>query len=74
MLKGLSVFEMFTFFSDFLVMYILYVFPNISRNNGYQSMKFFQLLEINIGNIYLEKSYIKYDGTLISETFTKNQN
>ena len=33
--------------------------PNISRKKGNQTMKFGQLMEYNIGNVILEKSYTK---------------
>ena len=33
--------------------------PNISRNKGNQAMKFGQLIEYNMRNIFVEKSYIK---------------
>ena len=33
--------------------------PNISRSKGDQTMKFGQLIEYNMRNIFLEKSYTK---------------
>ena len=36
--------------------------PNISRSKGNQSMKFGQLIEFNMGKIFLEKSYTKCIG------------
>ena len=36
--------------------------PNISRSKGNQTMKFGQLTECNMRNIFLEKSYTKCDG------------
>ena len=35
------------------------ILSNISRNKGNQTLKFDQLLEYNIRNIFLEKSYAK---------------
>ena len=35
------------------------IFPNISRRKGNQTMKFGQLIEYNLTNIFLEKSYTK---------------
>ena len=37
-------------------------------------MKFRQLLECNMGNIFLEKSYQKYGEETIPRLFSKNQN
>ena len=37
---------------------VIYILPNISRSKGNQTMKFGQLIECNIRNIFLEKSYI----------------
>ena len=34
-----------------------YILPNISRSKGNQTMKFGQLIEYNVRNIFLEKSY-----------------
>ena len=39
-----------------------HILPNISRSEGNQAMKFGQLIECNMRNIFLEKSYIKCDG------------
>ena len=39
--------------------------PNISRSKGNQTMKFGQLIECNMRNIFLEKSYTKYGGETI---------
>ena len=37
----------------------IHIFPNISRSKGNQTMKFGQLIEYNIRNIFVEKSYTK---------------
>ena len=44
---------------------------NISRSKGNQSMKFGQLIEYNIRNIFLEKSYTKCGGETIARPFSK---
>ena len=36
--------------------------PNISRSKGIKTIKFGQLIEYNIRNIFPEKSYTKFDG------------
>ena len=33
----------------------IHIMPNISRNKGNQTMKFTQLIEYNMRNIFLEK-------------------
>ena len=38
------------------------ILPNISRSKHNQKMKFGQLMEYNMGNIFLEKSYTKCGG------------
>ena len=43
------------------------ILPSISRSKGNQTMKFGQLIEYNMKNIFLEKSYTKCGG----ETFPK---
>ena len=35
----------------------IHILPNISRNKGNWTMKFRQLIEYNMRNIFLEKSY-----------------
>ena len=36
--------------------------PNISRSKGNETMKFGQLIEYNVRNIFLKESYTKYGG------------
>ena len=43
----------------------------ISRTKGNQTMKFGQLIEFNMRNIFLEKSYIKCGGEMIPRPFSK---
>ena len=42
-----------------------------ARSKGDQTMKFGQLLEHNMGSIFLEKSDTKYDGKTIPIDFSK---
>ena len=41
---------------------VIHILPNSSRNKGNQTMKFGQLRECNMRNIFLEKSYTKCGG------------
>ena len=45
--------------------------PNISRSKGNRTIKFGQLVEYNMRNIFLEKSYTKYDIETIPRSFSK---
>ena len=45
--------------------------PNISRSKVNQAMKFGQLLEYNMRNIFVEKSYIKWGGETIPRPFSE---
>ena len=45
--------------------------PNISRNKGNQTMKFGQVIEYNMKNIFLEKSHTKCGGETIPRPFSK---
>ena len=44
--------------------------PNISRSKGNQRIKFDQLIEYNMRNIFLEKPYIEYGGETTSRPFS----
>ena len=44
---------------------------NISRSTGNQTMKFGQLIECNMRNIFLEKSYTKCDGETSPRPFSE---
>ena len=50
--------------------------PNISRSKGNQPVNFRQLIEYNMRNIFLEKSYTTHNVVekLISDPFIKNEN
>ena len=47
----------------------MHILPNISRSKGNQTMKFGQLIECNMKNIFLEKSYKKCDGETSPRSF-----
>ena len=49
----------------------IHISPNISRSKGNQVTKFNQLIEYNMRNIFLEKSYTKYDGETIHRPFSE---
>ena len=49
---------------------VIHVLPNISRNKGNQTMKFGQLIEYNMRNIFLEKPYTKYGGETSPRLFS----
>ena len=49
----------------------IHILPNILRSKGNQVMKFGQLIEYNIRNIFLKKSYTKYGGESIPRPFLK---
>ena len=48
------------------------ILPYNSRSKGKQIMKFDQLMECNMGNIFLANSYAKYGGKLLPDPFLKN--
>ena len=45
--------------------------PNISRSKGNQTIKFGQLIEYNMRNIFLEKSYAECSGETIPKLFSE---
>ena len=47
------------------------ILHNISRSKGNQTMKFGELTEYNLRNIFLEKLFTKCSGGTISRTFSK---
>ena len=51
----------------------IHVLLNISRSKGNQTMKFGQLIEYNMRNISLKKSYTKWDGMGFPDSFLKNK-
>ena len=50
---------------------VIYMLPNISISKGNQTMEFGQLIECNIRNIFLEKSYTKCDGQTSPRPFSE---
>ena len=50
----------------------IHILPNnILRSKGNQTIKFGQLIEYNLRNIFLEKSYTKWGGETIPRPFSK---
>ena len=49
----------------------IHILPNISRSKGNQTMKFGQLIEYDMRNIFVEKSYTKCAGATISRSLSK---
>ena len=43
----------------------IHILPDISRNQGNQTKKFGQLIEYNMRNIFIEKSFTKCGGETI---------
>ena len=50
---------------------IYVILSNISRNKGNQAMKFSQLIEYSMRNIFLEILYTKCGGDTIARPFSK---
>ena len=50
---------------------VIYILPNISKSKGNQSMKFGQLIEYNMRNLFVEKSNTKWDEETIPRPLTK---
>ena len=49
----------------------IHILPNILRSKENQTMKFGQLIEYNMGNIFLEKSYRKCGEETTPRPFSK---
>ena len=49
---------------------VIHILPNISRSEGNQTMKFDQLIEYKMRNIFLEKSYTKCGGEISLRPFS----
>ena len=49
----------------------IHILPNISRSKGNQTIQFGQLIEYNMRNIFLEKSYSKFGGGNVPRAFSK---
>ena len=52
----------------------MHILPYISGSKGNQTMKLGQLIEYNIRNIFLEKSYTEYGGETSSRPFSETFN
>ena len=53
---------------------VIQILPNISRSKGNQTIKFDQLIEYNMRNIFIEKSYTKCAAEIIPRLLFKKQN
>ena len=49
----------------------MHILSNISRSKGNQAMEFGQLIEYNLKNLFLKKSYTKSGGETIPRPFSK---
>ena len=49
----------------------IYILPNISRSKANQTMKFRQLIEHNMRNSFIEKSYTKFGTVTILRIFSE---
>ena len=49
----------------------VHILPNISKSKGNQTMKFGKLIEYNMRNIFLERSYTKCGGETFPRSFSK---
>ena len=52
----------------------IHILPNNSRCKGNQAIKFGQLIECNMRNIFLEKSYTECGRATIPKLFSKKSN
>ena len=52
----------------------MHIASNISRNKGNQTVKFGQLIEYNIRNIFLDTFFLMFLRTFFPEPFLKTQN
>ena len=51
-----------------------HILPNISRSKGNQTMKFAQLIEYNMKNIFVKNHTLSVVEELFPDPFLKNQN
>ena len=56
---------------DDLIHITTHELPNISRSKGYHTMKYGRLIECNMRNIFLEKSYTKHVGETSPRLFSE---
>ena len=52
---------------------VIHILHNISRSKNNQTMKFGQLIECNMRNIFIEKSYAKNAGETIPRNYSLDQ-
>ena len=50
---------------------VMHIWPSISRGKSNQTMKFGQLIECNMRNIFFERSYTKCGGETSSRPFSE---
>ena len=50
---------------------VIHIFPNILRSKRNQTMKPGQLIECNMRNVFLEKSYTKFGGETSPRPFSE---
>ena len=50
---------------------VIHILTNTSRNKGSQAMKFCQLIEYNLRNVFIQKSYTKCGRETIPRPFFK---
>ena len=50
---------------------LIHILPDISRSKGNQTIRFGQLVECNMTNIFLEKSYTKCGGETSPRPFSE---
>ena len=50
----------------------IHLLPNSSRSKDNETLKFGQVIEYNMRNLFLKKSYTKYGGETIPRPFIKN--
>ena len=53
---------------------MVHILPDTSRSKVNETMSFGQLVEYNMRNIFLEKSYTNVMEKLVPDPFIKNQN
>ena len=67
-------FHVKSFFRSGQQIFKMHILSNISRSKDSQIMKFGQLIEYNVKNIFFEKPYTQCGGEASSRPFYKNQN
>ena len=51
----------------------IHILPNMSRSKGNQAIKYGQLIEYNMKNIFVERSYTNVVEKLFPDLYLKNQ-